>query len=244
MIRRFLAGLRPRQRWAAFWMARAGLGPAGRLATRAAELAAPPYKGRQLLARFAPRGYVASTAVVRHPGLRLGRHVYVGDRVVVFQAHPHAGAVVLDDRVHLYPDTIIEVGARGSVTIGSDTYIQPRCQLSAYEAPIRIGRGVQIAPFCAFYPYDHGFAPGEPIQRQPLTTKGGIVIEDDAWLGVGVTVLDGVRIGEGAVVGAGAVVTEDVPEGAIAAGVPARVVKYRDGRRPQTPGRRPRELAA
>jgi acetyltransferase-like isoleucine patch superfamily enzyme len=52
-------------------------------------------------------------------------------------------------------------------------------------------------------------------------------VEDDAWLGYGVIVLDGVRIGKGAVVGAGAVVTHDIPEGAIAVGVPARVVKMR-----------------
>ena len=60
-----------------------------------------------------------------------------------------------------------------------------------------------------------------------MQTKGGIVIEDDVWLGFGVIVLDGVRIGKGAVIGAGAVVTKDIPEGAIAAGIPARVIKMR-----------------
>ena len=67
----------------------------------------------------------------------------------------------------------------------------------------------------------------EPIRSQPLQTKGGIVIEDDVWLGFGVIVLDGVRIGKGAVIGAGSVVTKDIPEGAIAAGIPARVIKMR-----------------
>jgi acetyltransferase-like isoleucine patch superfamily enzyme len=52
-------------------------------------------------------------------------------------------------------------------------------------------------------------------------------VDDDAWLGVGVIVLSGVRIGKGAVVGAGAVVTHDVPDGAVVAGVPARIVKMR-----------------
>lgn len=231
-----LRRLHPRERWAKFWMRHAGLGMTGRLATRLAELAALPYKGTQFLARFAPQGYVASGAVVHHRALRLGAHAYVGDRVTIYQTHPDAGPVVLGDRVHLYPDTIVEVGARGRVSIGDDTYIQPRCQLSAYEGPIVIGAHVQIAPFCAFYPYDHGFAAGELIQRQPLRSKGGIVIEDDVWLGVGVIVLDGVRIGEGAVVGAGAVVTEDIPDGGIATGVPARVVRYRDGRRPARAG--------
>ena len=53
------------------------------------------------------------------------------------------------------------------------------------------------------------------------------MIEDDAWLGLGVIVLDGVTIGRGAVIGAGAVVTGDVPPYAIAVGVPARVVGSR-----------------
>jgi acetyltransferase-like isoleucine patch superfamily enzyme len=77
------------------------------------------------------------------------------------------------------------------------------------------------------YPYNHGVAPDKPIRQQPLESKGDIIIEDEAWLGVGVTVLDGVRIGKGAVVGAGSVVTKDIPEGAIAFGVPARVIRMR-----------------
>jgi acetyltransferase-like isoleucine patch superfamily enzyme len=86
---------------------------------------------------------------------------------------------------------------------------------------------VQIAPYCAFYPYNHSFKPGEPIVRQPLQTKGDIIVGDDVWLGTGVIVLDGVTIGKGAVIGAGSVVTKSIPADAIAFGVPARVVKMR-----------------
>jgi acetyltransferase-like isoleucine patch superfamily enzyme len=55
--------------------------------------------------------------------------------------------------------------------------------------------------------------------------RGRIVIEPDAWLGVGVSVMPNVTIGEGAVVAAGAVVTQDVPAWTLVAGVPARVVR-------------------
>ena len=55
-----------------------------------------------------------------------------------------------------------------------------------------------------------------------------MVIEDDVWLGAGVIVLKGVRIGRGAVVGAGSVVTKNIESLAIVVGVPARVVGRRE----------------
>ena len=213
--------------WTRFWMGYNGSGPCGRMATRLAAWLAPPYKARCYLARLSSHGYTAPSAVLHHRNLRRGVNVFIGDHVIIYRAHKNAGPVELGDRVHLHRDIIIEIGSGGSFTVGPDTHIQPRCQFSAYAAAIQIGRAVEIAPYCAFYPYDHGFAAGELIRKQPLQTRGDIVIGDDAWLGVGVIVLSGVRIGTGAVIGAGSVVAHDIPDGAIAAGVPARVVKMR-----------------
>lgn len=212
--------------WSFFWMQFSGLGYFGRITTWFATWFAPPYKERRRLARYNSKGYVAPSATIHHPNLQLGANIFIGDRVVIYQ-DKNGGSVELGERVHLHNDTCIQTGDGGSLKIGFDTHIQPRCQFSAYKAAIVIGCGVQIAPNCAFYPYTHGIAPGELIKKQPLQTKGGIIIDDDAWLGCGVIVLDGVRIGKGAVVGAGAVVTQDVPDGAIAAGVPARIVNMR-----------------
>jgi acetyltransferase-like isoleucine patch superfamily enzyme len=212
--------------WVRFWMHFAGRSPLGRFATRLACWAAPPYKGRCLLAWQSPRGYISPWSTIDHSDLRLGKHVYIGDRVVIYQDRD-GGPVVLGEGTHLHNDVVIEIGPRGSFTVGAQTHIQRGCQITAYESSIEIGRGVQIAPYCAFYSYDHGMAREIPMTHQPLRSKGPINVGDGAWLGVGVIVLSGVRIGRGAVVGAGAVVTDDVPESAIVAGVPARLIRMR-----------------
>jgi acetyltransferase-like isoleucine patch superfamily enzyme len=172
--------------WTRFWMRFAGPTMRGRLATRLATWCTPPYKGRAYLARLNPQGYISPSARIYHADLQLGVHIFIGDNVIIYQSTRGGGPVKLGDRVHLHRDTIIEIISGGSLTIGANTAIQPRCQFTAAEAPIRIGCDVQIAPYCAFYPYNHSFAPGELIRRQPLQTKGGIVVEDDVWLGVGV----------------------------------------------------------
>ncbi len=217
--------------WVRLCMKISGPPPLRWIALRLAELFTPPFYGRIQLAELSPRGYVSPRAVIHHSKLRLGANVFIDDGNVIYE-DAEGGPVELGDGVHLHRGTIIQTGRGGSVVVGARTHIQPRCQISAYVSRVRIGSGVEIAPFCAFYPYNHGTLPDIPIPDQPLDSKGEIVVEDGAWLGVRVTVLDGVRIGKGAVVAAGAVVTKDVPDGAVAAGVPARVIGMRSGPAP------------
>lgn len=179
------------------------------------------------LAGLTPGGFIAPGARVGHSGLNLGRHVYLGDGVIVYRTG-EGGPVELHDHVCLYGNTFVETGPGGKIVIGEGTHIQPGCHVHSYLSEIRIGRQVEIAPGCGFYSYDHGMAPGIPIMEQPLQSKGGISVGDGAWLGYGVTVLQGVNIGAGAVVAAGSVVIRDIPANAIAAGSPAKVVRYRN----------------
>jgi acetyltransferase-like isoleucine patch superfamily enzyme len=213
-------------KWIRFWMRFAGQRCLGSVATRLAVWPVSPYKARHFMAKLYPHGYIAPDASVCRKRLELGRHVYIGGRVIIYQRHD-GGQVWIEDDVFINDGTIIEVGEGGNLVIGRGTTIQPRCQFSAYKGDIRIGKEVQIAPNCAFYPYDHSIAPGIKIKDQPLTTRGGITIGDDVWIGYGAIILDGVNIGKGAVVGAGSVVKSHVPDGAIAVGVPARVIKTR-----------------
>ena len=209
--------------WVRFWLLFSGQSRMGRLATRMACLVMAPFYVRRYSTK---RPLLAPSATIHHQDVILGPGVYLDERVLILGEY-QAGPIRLGKNVVIRRDSAIQSGHGGSVTIDEGTCIQPGCMIAGYGSEIRIGKGVQIAPHCAFFPYDHGIAPGKLIGEQPITTRGPIIIDDDAWLGYGVVVLSGVRIGKGAVIGANAVVTRDVPDGAIAVGNPARIVKNR-----------------
>jgi len=215
-----------RRLWSRFWLLWVYLGPLGFIGAHLAAWPWPPLYDRAQLRMLSRRGYTATSSSIYHNQLWKGDHVFIGDHVLIYQDRG-GGPVDIADEVRVFNHTTIQTGLEGSVTIGANTRIQPRCQLSAYKASIRIGSNVGIAPNCALYSYDHGTFLDNPISSQPLQTKGDIIIEDGAWLGVGVIVLSGVRIGRGAVVGAGSLVTRDIPDNSIAYGVPAKVAKTR-----------------
>jgi serine O-acetyltransferase len=104
-------------------------------------------------------------------------------------------------------------------------------------AEARIGRGVKLN-YSGLGTVIHRRAViGNRVEIGPGVVVGGRsrikevpVIEDDVQIGVGAKVLGPVRVGRGAVIGANAVVLEDVPAGAVMVGIPARVLRIRDGR--------------
>ncbi|WP_328432396.1 acyltransferase [Streptomyces sp. NBC_00453] len=147
-------------------------------------------------------------------GARLGENCYVS---------PAAG--VFADVLHLGARSYIAVNAyvTGEVTAGSDCTVNP---FATVRGRITLGDGVRIGAHSSLLGFNHGFAPDQPVHRQPLTSKG-ITIGDDVWIGSHVVVLDGVTIGDHCVVGAGAVVTRDLPPWTVAAGNPARPLRDR-----------------
>ena len=214
--------------WRRFWLARSGVRPFGRIAAWLGSVGTSPYHGRIVCAEKCEQGFVAASARVDHPDVRLGKNVLLSDRVVVLAGDAEAGPIEFGDRVLLYGDTFIQSGAGGSLKIGEGTHVQPGCHFRAYVSQIEIGERVEIAAGCSFYCFTHGIDLGEEIMSQELTSKGPISVGDGAWLGHGVTVLEGVEIGPGAVIGAGSIVVKDIPANAIAVGVPAKVIKYRE----------------
>ncbi|MGW0710289.1 DapH/DapD/GlmU-related protein [Streptomyces sp. NPDC002643] len=150
-------------------------------------------------------------------GASLGPRCYVSSAAAVFT-----------DVLSLGADSYIAGYAyvTGEVRAGRDCSVNP---YATVRGRVTLGNGVRIGAHASLLGFNHGFAPDEPVHRQPLTSKG-IVVGDDVWIGSNVVVLDGVTIGDHCVVGAGAVVTKDLAPWTIAAGNPARPLRDRRGR--------------
>jgi galactoside O-acetyltransferase len=112
------------------------------------------------------------------------------------------------------------------IDIGDETFIGPNVCIAG-PGNIKIGKHCLIASHSGIFANNHQFSDPHTLIKYQGITRKGITIEDDCWLGHGVTVLDGVTIGEGSVIGAGAVVTKDIPPYSVAVGIPARVIKSR-----------------
>jgi serine acetyltransferase len=118
----------------------------------------------------------------------------------------------------LGPDPVLRIGDR--CVIGRGSHI-------VAHADITIGDDVWTGPYVYITDQNHGYDdPDTPIGRQmPVNTP--VEIGAGTWLGTGVIVLPGARIGRSVVVAAGSVVRGEVPDHCVVAGVPAKVVRSR-----------------
>lgn len=130
---------------------------------------------------------------------------------------------VIDSFVKFKP-----AGGSGDVIIGQYVTINSGCVLYTGNG-IRIGNHVAIAANCTFAPTNHAYADRDRLIREQgfLPSRGGIVIEDDVWLGANIVLLDGTLIRRGCVIGAGSIVKGELDEYGIYAGNPLRKIGER-----------------
>jgi galactoside O-acetyltransferase len=160
-------------------------------------------------------------------------NIRLGDRVKICSGVRLNSLGAENNRITLGSEVTLERGVdigtlqNSFIEIGEKTYIGLYTCITGY-GNIKIGKNCLIAAHSGIYGNSHIFAdPSQTIGDQGVTRKG-IVIEDDCWLGHGVTVIDGVSIGRGSVIGAGAVVNRDIPPYSIAVGIPAKVIAQRN----------------
>ena len=157
--------------------------------------------------------------------------------------------LVLDGLAFIGPGCVLQIGKKGSIelgrwswlghgcklrchegviSVGAKTVLGQECTISAYQN-VSIGRECVIADRVMLIDFDHGVVEVErPIRLQGIY-KRDVRVGHNVWIGYGACILRGVTIGDNAVIGTNAVVTRDVPENAVVAGVPARVIRMREG---------------
>lgn len=112
-----------------------------------------------------------------------------------------------------------------NITMGEATFINFNCTILD-EAQVTFGRHVLVGPNCSFVTAKH---PIDPLDRKTGNESAEpITIEDNVWLGTGVIVNPGVRIGCNSVIGSGSVVTKDIPANCVAFGNPCRYIREID----------------
>jgi acetyltransferase-like isoleucine patch superfamily enzyme len=165
--------------------------------------------------------------VLRHPAkIRLGDDVVVDDLVMLDAKGTNNRGIVVGNGVFLGRGTILSC-KDGDIVLGDHVNI-------GFHSEIFSGSSVTVGSHGLFAAYTYLVGGGHEFERVDVPVieqerrSQGIALGENVWLGTGVKVLDGVRIGRDVVVGANGVVTEDLPDGVVAVGIPARVVRRRD----------------
>lgn len=115
----------------------------------------------------------------------------------------------------------------GKITIGEGSYINGYCQVQANDPDeVRIGKNCGIGPFTLIYTGTREADQNMSLKPWALN-RGNVVIKDSCWIGAHVFINPGITVGENVVIGANSVVTHDIPDYAIAAGSPARVIRFK-----------------
>ena len=109
------------------------------------------------------------------------------------------------------------------MVIGDDFFIGAHCYINGF-AGLSIGSRVTIAHGAMIFS-DSGPNTSPWLQEHYPITEAPIAIGDDVWIGAGAMILPGVTIGNKCVIGAGSVVKDDVPDYAVVAGSPAKIIK-------------------
>jgi acetyltransferase-like isoleucine patch superfamily enzyme len=181
-----------------------------------------------LLKEMGKNVYIGRAVGIRRPSnISIGANTIIDDRCILDSKTYRKNGITIGKNCVVLHNTRISSGYEGYVKIGDGSNINSYCLLAG-NCGLVIGDNVLIAGHVSLNAVCHVFKNKDKLIKDQGLTGKGIVVEDDVWLGAGVRILDGVKISRGAVIGAGAVVTKDVPSYAIAIGVPAKVIKYRE----------------
>lgn len=171
-------------------------------------------------------GFFRSLGCKARGNIALGKKIYIKKSTLI-------GKIDIKENCKLFYCDI-----SGKVNIGRYSSVYgPGTAIHSKIHEITIGSFCSIAKNVQIFEYNHFInKPSTYYVNQNLlgtsvindvTSSGPIDIGNDVWIGTNSIILSGVKIGDGAIIAAGSVVTKDVPDFAIVAGNPSRIIKYR-----------------
>ncbi len=163
---------------------------------------------------------------IRHPHkVRIGSNVVIDDNCLIDAKGDSNAGITIGNGVFIGRNSILSC-KNGDIAIGDGANIGFNCEVFS-ASRVAIGRDTLLAAYCYVIGGDHDFSDPSAAVLAQSRRSDGVTIGSGAWLGAGAKILDGVTIGDRAIVGAAAVVREAVGDGAIAVGIPARIVGQR-----------------
>lgn len=183
---------------------------------------------RARLGHFGKGAYIALQAKLETPG-----RIHIGARSQVRHGCIVRANTELSPGVSLGEDTwineyVVLNANRGSISLGDRCWMGPHCLIYG-NGTVKIGNDVLIAAHTSINTISHVATRTDVAMASQGIYTDPVVIEDDVWIGLNCTILQGVTIGRGSIIGAGAVVTKDIPPYSIAFGIPAKVRGQRTG---------------
>jgi len=231
----FDAGRSPRKKYQALVVGRPGWGPLLRYElVMAVASRRPGALGLWLRARLYPRllgacgpnVFFGQDVVLRHPHkIRIGRDVVIDDGSVLDAKGAGNAGIRIGDGVFIGRSSVITT-KDGDITLEDRVNISGFCTVFSGSS-VRVGHDTLIAAYSYLVGGGHDFASTDLAIVDQERPSHGIEVGPNGWIGTGVAVLDGVRIGRDVVIGANSLVTADIPDFTIAGGTPARVLRER-----------------
>jgi acetyltransferase-like isoleucine patch superfamily enzyme len=179
-----------------------------------------------ILKRVGRNVVFGANVTIRHPHkIAIGDNVVIDDQCCLDAKGADNTGIVIGDGVFIGRNTILSC-KNGDILIEDRANLGFNCEIFS-ASRVRVGKSILMAAYTYLVGGDHLYDRVDiPVLDQGRTTRG-IDVDDNVWLGTHVVVTDGSRIGRDAIVGAGAVVVGEIPEFAIATGIPARVIRDR-----------------
>jgi acetyltransferase-like isoleucine patch superfamily enzyme len=182
--------------------------------------------------RTTKRVFVSPSSKIICPSkIRFGKNLNIGYGCYI-NAMSRNGLICGDNVSMGYHTYLVLTGSLHNIAdkmvIGNNVGLGTYGSYGVGVGALEIGDNTIFGNYVSIHPENHVADDIDtPIRLQGVTSKGGVKIGRNCWIGAKVTILDGTEIGDGCIVAAGAVVRGKFPDNAVIGGVPARILKMR-----------------